>query len=120
MPIGPTPGLTAGVPRAVPAEVSRCLFRVLQEALNNTFKHSGTGRAVVTLTGGPGVIELKVRDFGSGITPDLMETTRGLGLITMRERVAMLKGTFSIESPPDGGTEIEVSITLDPDRPRDD
>jgi PAS domain S-box-containing protein len=102
------------VPRSIPADVSLCLFRVLQEALTNVVKHSGTTAAVVRLVGTPGAIELQVRDFGPGVPPERIAMTPGLGLMTMRERVAILRGTFSIESPPDGGTEIDVRLPLEP------
>jgi PAS domain S-box-containing protein len=101
------------VPRSIPANVSLCLFRVLQEALTNVVKHSGTTRAVVQLIGTPEAITLKVRDFGSGVSPERLATTPGLGLVTMRERVAMVNGTLAIVSPPDGGTQIEVRVPLE-------
>jgi PAS domain S-box-containing protein len=101
------------VPRSLPPNVSLCLYRVLQEALTNVVKHSGSARAVVRLTGTPDAIVLKVRDYGSGVAAEHLAITAGLGLLTMRERVAMVKGTFAIISPPDGGTGIEVRIPLD-------
>ena len=100
------------VPRSVPAEVSLCLFRVLQEALNNAVKHSGTPRVVVRLTGTAGAIELRARDFGTGVADERAHTARGLGLITMRERVALVNGRFCLLSPSDGGTEIDIRIPL--------
>ena len=101
------------VPRAISPDVSLCLFRVLQEAITNAAKHSGTTRAVVRLLGLPGVIELHVKDFGSGFSTDLPTPGRGLGLVTMRERVAMVKGAFSVSSHPGQGTEIDVHIPVD-------
>jgi PAS domain S-box-containing protein len=101
------------VPRSIPPNVSLCLFRVLQEALTNVVKHSGTTRAVVRLIGTPDAIALKVRDFGSGVSPHGLATTPGLGLTTMRERVAMVHGTLAIISPPGGGTEIEVRVPIE-------
>jgi len=102
------------VPRSVPPKVSLCLFRVLQEALTNVLKHSGTTRAAVRLTGTPEAIELKVRDHGCGMPSDRLAMTPGVGLMTMRERVEMLQGTFSVTSPADEGTEIDVRIPLEP------
>jgi signal transduction histidine kinase len=100
------------MPSSLPAEVSLCLFRVVQEALNNSIKHSGTPRIVVRLSGTPQGIGLHVRDFGTGVSEQPLKTTAGLGLVTMRERVAMVHGTFSIVSPPGGGSEIQVRIPL--------
>jgi PAS domain S-box-containing protein len=98
------------VPRPVPADVSLCLFRVLQEGLINAAKHSDTRRIDVELLGTPGAVSLKIRDFGSGFS---VGTAReGLGLVSMRERVAMVGGTFTIASTPRSGTEITVQIPL--------
>ena len=101
------------VPQNVAPEVSLCLFRVLQEALANVVKHSGTRRAIVHLAGTGAAVEMKVRDFGHGLSPDSAATSVGIGLVTMRERVAMVKGTFSIASPSDGGLEIEIRLPLE-------
>src|SRR5262249_46702573 len=100
------------VPRAVPSEVSLGLFRVLQEALQNSATHSGTRYAVVELEGLPGEIHMRVKDFGNGFTMDSALRAAGLGLVTMRERVALVKGTFSIRSAPGEGTEIDVRVPV--------
>ncbi len=107
------------VPRSVPEDISLCLFRVLQEGLTNAAKHSGSTRAAVALTGTPDAIQLKIRDFGSGLAGGDALGSRGLGLVTMRERVAMVNGTFAIESPSGGGTEITISIPLAAERKKD-
>jgi PAS domain S-box-containing protein len=94
---------------SVPAEVSLCLFRVLQEMLTNTASHSEPRRVSVTLTGAADTIHLAIRDFGWARTDEIKGD---LLLVKMRERVAMVKGTFAIASPPDGGTEIDIRIPL--------
>ena len=96
------------LPRPVAADISLCLFRVLQEGLINAAKHSDTSRIEVELRGTPGVIDLSIRDFGSGFS--VGAPNEGLGLVSMRERVAMVGGTFSIASTPQSGTEINVRI----------
>jgi signal transduction histidine kinase len=98
------------VPRPVAADLSLCLFRVLQEGLINAAKHSETRRIEVELRGTSGAIELRIRDFGSGFS--VGTANEGLGLVSMRERVANVGGTFSIASALHSGTEIKVRIPL--------
>jgi len=100
------------IPPAVPEETALCLFRVMQEALNNAAKHSGVRFFEVKLEGSPREISLAVRDFGVGFDPNLAKATRGLGLINMRERVNLVNGMFSITSSPQSGTEVSVRVPL--------
>jgi signal transduction histidine kinase len=101
-----------GIPPTVAHEVSICLLRVMQEGLHNALKHSGVGFFKVTLHGSPTEIRLNVRDSGVGLKPTLARNTQGLGLISMQERVRLVKGTISITSTPQSGTEIDVCIPL--------
>jgi signal transduction histidine kinase len=96
------------VPATVPREVSICLFRVLQEALRNGIKHSGVRRFKVCLQGTPGGIRLRVSDSGVGFDIESVNSPRGLGLISMRERVRLVQGALSIETTPGGGTTIDA------------
>jgi len=100
------------IPSAVPQEVSLCLFRVLQESLNNGIKHSGAEHFDVQLRGVSGDIQLKVHDHGIGFDAAAAIVSRGLGLISMRERVSLVKGTLLITSKPMGGTEITVRVPV--------
>ena len=102
----------SNVPSHLPSEVALGLFRVLQEALRNAVKHSGVRKFEVGLLGVSGGIQLKVRDSGKGFDPEAAESGQGLGLVSMRERVSLLKGTISILSKPEFGTEITVRIPL--------
>ena len=101
-----------GIPSVVPRDVSLCLFRVTQEALHNAVKHSGVRHFDVRVEGSPWEIHLTVRDSGVGFDPQLAEGTRGLGLISMRERVRLAEGTISITSKPESGTEVSVRVPL--------
>jgi PAS domain S-box-containing protein len=99
------------LPSPVPPDTSLCLFRVLQEGLHNASKHSRTTRSEVQLWGTSGEIHLAIRDFGAGFDLDAAMKGRGLGLISMQERVRLVNGTISIESKP-GGTTIEVRVPV--------
>jgi signal transduction histidine kinase len=102
----------SNVPRSLLPDAALGLFRVLQEALQNAVKHSGVLRFDVRLMGVPGGIQLTVRDSGKGFDPESALSGRGLGLVSMRERANLLKGTISIVSRPNFGTEITVRIPL--------
>jgi signal transduction histidine kinase len=98
------------IPPSVPEEISLCLFRIMQEALQNAVKHSGMRHFEVELRGASDGIHLTVHDAGLGFDPEVLVNNRGLGLISMQERVNLVEGTFSIESRPNLGTTIHVRV----------
>lgn len=99
-----------GVSGSVPPDISLGLFRVLQEALHNSAKHSGAQYLEVRLWGEPERIHLTIKDAGRGFDEEAAKRGRGLGLISMEERVKILNGNFSIESQPNTGTMVHVSV----------
>ena len=100
------------VPSSLPREISICLFRVLQEALNNAIKHSAAKHIDVQLRGDLGEIHLVVSDSGKGFDTEAVMQGLGLGLTSMQERVRLVNGTISIESKPMRGTTIHVRVPL--------
>jgi signal transduction histidine kinase len=100
------------LPSPVSADVSLCFFRVLQEALHNSAKHSGVRHFEVRLWETSAEIHLTVVDSGAGFDREAAKESRGLGLISMEERVKLLKGTLSIESQPKRGTTIHARVPL--------
>jgi PAS domain S-box-containing protein len=101
-----------GLPSQLPKDISICLFRVAQEALRNGLKHSQTNYFQVQLRGTPGMVHLSVRDQGIGFDPETAMNQRGLGLISMRERLTLVGGTVEIKSKLGAGTEIHCSVPL--------
>ena len=101
-----------GVPKELPQEIALCLFRILQEGLQNAIKHSGSERFEVRLRGAPNEIELSVRDAGIGFAPEEVMRGRGLGLTSMRERLKLVHGELSIDSQPGLGTVIRATVPL--------
>jgi PAS domain S-box-containing protein len=93
-------------------DISLCLFRVLQEALHNSAKHSGVRRFEVQLRGTSDEAHLTVKDSGAGFDREAARRSRGLGLISMEERLKLLKGTLSIETQPKRGTTIHATVPL--------
>ena len=96
----------------MPKEVSLCLFRVLQEALQNAVKHSGVRSFTVDLYGTEEAIELKVSDVGRGFEEQDAFTRDGLGLISMRERLQLVHGELSVKSKTGAGTTIHARVPL--------
>jgi signal transduction histidine kinase len=105
-------GFRSDATGSLPLELGLPLFRVLQEAVNNAIKHSGETRIEVELREDSGGIHLSISDSGKGFDVDSALRGKGLGLISMMERVRLVNGTIGIESRPMGGTNIQVRIPL--------
>ena len=105
---------THDVPARLSSEVSLCLFRVLQEALHNSAKHSGVGHLEVRLWGAPGEIHLLVADTGAGFDLSVARAGRGLGLVSMEERVKLVGGDLRVETQPRRGTRVHARAPLEP------
>jgi len=88
------------------------VYRVVQEALTNALKHSGTVRIDVGLWETSRAISLKVRDYGRGFDVSSEEVRAGLGLLSMRERVESLNGLFKVFSAPGTGTTLFARVSL--------
>jgi PAS domain S-box-containing protein len=97
-------------PTSLPPGISLCLYRVLQEALRNSAKHSGTEHAEVRLWGTPDELHLTVSDLGAGFDTEAPKAGSGLGLVSMQERLKLLKGTLAVESRPNRGTTIHARV----------
>jgi PAS domain S-box-containing protein len=103
---------THNLPSPLPPDISLCFFRVLQEALHNSAKHSGVRHFEVRLWGTSDEIDLTISDSGAGFDLEAAKENRGLGLISMEERLKLLNGTLSIESQPSRGTTIHARVPI--------
>jgi PAS domain S-box-containing protein len=103
------------IPRMIPKEISLCFFRVLQESLQNASKYSGVRVYEVELSGEYDCIELKVTDRGIGFDQREAMKGRGLGLISMRERLHLVNGEFTVISEVGHGTTIRARVPLKAD-----
>jgi signal transduction histidine kinase len=97
---------------SIPRELALCLYRVIQEGLQNIAKHSRAKAAFITLHGLSDGIRLLIEDNGIGFEPEEVRKKAGIGLSSMRERVRLLNGEINFKSQPGNGTQIEVFIPI--------
>jgi PAS domain S-box-containing protein len=100
------------IPKALPDEISLCLFRILQEALQNATKHSGSRHFQVSLRCGSNDIELTVQDSGTGFKLEDAIKGNGIGLTSMQERLKLVNGELSVDSGPQRGTTIRARVPV--------
>lgn len=100
----------AGESQPVDSAVAIHVYRLLQEALSNVARHAGTREATVRLRFLPGRLQLEVQDSGVGASG--AGESRGLGLVTMRERAALVGGELTLLHPPTGGTLVRLIVPL--------
>ncbi|MCS6265889.1 MAG: sensor histidine kinase [Nitrospira sp.] len=98
-------------PQTVPQTVATCLYRIAQESLANVMKHAQASRVMVSLASTADAITLTVQDDGVGFdTQQLANNHRGLGLISMAERLRLVRGTVTIDSLPHQGTRLYIKV----------
>ncbi len=100
---------TDGEFEEVPPATALAIYRVAQEALQNAVKHAGVREAQVSLVREPGALLLAVADRGRGMAVD-RGGSKGLGLISMKERARLVNGTLQIESRVNEGTTVRLTV----------
>lgn len=100
------------VPRDIPGDIALCLYRVAQESLRNVALHAGDSTVSVRLRARPGSLELTVDDTGFGFDTARTSRKRGLGLVSMEERLRIVGGTLSVQSKHGDGTHVTASVPL--------
>jgi signal transduction histidine kinase len=98
-----------GVSYTLPDEHRTCVYRVVQEALNNCAKHADAKRVRIVVHQEPKWLRVSIEDDGKGFDPS---RTLGLGLIGMRERISQLGGVLEVGSDPERGTRLRVELPL--------
>ena len=98
------------LPAPLPSDVALCLFRVTEESLTNIAKHSHARSARVHVNGRADGVYLTVADSGTGFDLDSVERRAGLGFVSMRERLRVVRGTVRVDSAPSRGTRIDVWV----------
>jgi signal transduction histidine kinase len=101
------------LPAQAPLATKIALYRIVQEALNNAWRHADGAAPTVTVTGSDGQILIEVVDTGPGFDPAVAEGSEThLGLVSMRERAESLGGQFRIDTAPGRGTRAIATLPL--------
>ena len=100
------------VPRGLPNEIALCLYRIVQEGLQNVVKHSNAAGAKVALRADEKDLCLEISDQGTGFDSGPTRGSSPLGLVGMRERVRLVRGHISVQSRKGEGTKIDVHVPL--------
>lgn len=92
--------------------VEEALYRIAQEALNNSLKHSSASSVKVEFCSEDNQIALSVQDNGQGFDPSQASQNGGIGMMSMRERIEKLGGSLHIDSAPGKGTQIQCLLNM--------
>jgi signal transduction histidine kinase len=104
--------VTRGELDTISSDVALCLYRVTQEALRNIATHAEAQQVRVELLRSDSSLELTIEDDGQGFDLQGARSAGGLGLISLDERVRLVRGTLEIDSRPHGGTTVRVRIAV--------
>jgi len=110
--------LTETLPSEVDLPVKIALYRILQEALSNSYRHAGVEQHWVRLWADADRLYLEVKDEGRGFEPQAVQSANNqdreehIGLRGMRDRVALLGGQFTLITSPGAGTRILVEVPI--------
>ncbi|MFU8789167.1 MAG: PAS domain-containing protein [Methylobacter sp.] len=99
----------------IPLDEDRAIvvFRIVQESLTNVLRHSGADCVDITLRNVVGSCEVEVRDNGKGFDPNRIDRPNSFGIVGMRERALILKGTLDITNGKKGGTVLRLRIPIE-------
>lgn len=100
------------LPAYIPKDAALSLYRIVQEALTNVWKHAEASSVDITVAGEEDSLTLFVRDTGRGFDPDQVKHVDGLGLISMRQRAELMGGTLELKSQPGHGSQIVACLPL--------
>lgn len=96
----------------LPENVEINLFRVVQELLQNTLKHAEATDVWLSILCESNILFLRYRDNGRGVDTTLLSKKNGNGLVNMRQRIELLKGTYQLTSAENAGTTVEISVPI--------
>ena len=101
------------VPPVVPQEIASCLYRVAQESLSNVARHASASRVDVELTRSQSELIVTITDNGVGFDSEQsLHGSHGLGLLGMKERVALVHGELLVSSAVGKGTRVQVAVLV--------
>jgi signal transduction histidine kinase len=100
-----------GTAKTADKNLRHLLFRLVRELLFNTVKHAEVDEAFLFLVEGEDRLRIVVEDEGTGFDPEQkLEEKEGLGLVSVRERIQMIGGSFEVDAAPGEGTRIVIEV----------
>ncbi|MBL7717698.1 MAG: hypothetical protein JNL72_02590 [Flavipsychrobacter sp.] len=99
-----------GDEKPIHPEAQLLLFRIVQESLSNSIRHGKATEIDINVLSLPTHIEMTIKDNGRGFDTTRLEGKKGIGLSNMKQRVQLMKGTFTLETAPGNGTNIYINI----------
>ena len=92
--------------------VAISIYRIVQELINNSIKHSQASKALVQLSYMPGHIQITVEDNGKGMNTAQSQEHKGIGWNNVYNRIALINGSIEVLSAPDKGVSVEMEVPL--------
>lgn len=103
---------TEGELQEIPPAIALCVYRVVQEALQNVARHAKVKEARVALRRADGVLSVAISDRGAGMDLNRTSARSGLGLVSIRERARLVNGAIRIDSRPGEGTLVTLTVPV--------
>ena len=91
-------------------ELMISLYRIVQEALTNVIRHAQATHVGLIITEKNDILDIEIKDNGSGIPDDRIHSSDSLGLVGIKERVLRWNGTFNITGKPGEGTSLKITL----------
>ncbi len=96
----------------LPDQIASPLFRMAQESLNNVVKHAHATAVKIKISVADNILSLQIADNGKGLIVSDTKKSDSFGLIGMRERAWAMNGTFDLQSEPNNGTKVEITVPV--------
>jgi signal transduction histidine kinase len=88
------------------------IYRIIQELINNILKHASAKTAIVQITKSYSLLAITVEDDGKGFDPGILDQSKGMGWINIRNRVDFLKGKLDVNSQAGNGTSVQIEFNI--------
>jgi two-component system NarL family sensor kinase len=95
---------------AIDQTTSIAIYRIVQELINNSMKHAAAKNAIIQISKNEAVISVTVEDDGKGFDTSILDSSKGMGWLNIKNRVEQLKGQWDVRSTPENGTSVHIEL----------